>query len=293
MNLSGQIVLLTGGTSGIGRVAARRLADLGATVVITGRNRDRGERILDEIERETTGSGRLLCADFADQSAVQELAKQFRTRFDRLDVLVHNAGTYRHQRELIDGVEATFAINHLAPYLLTHKLADRLVQSAPARVVVTSSGLHSSGTLNLNDLAFENRFTPEAAYARSKLANVLFTFELADRLDGTGVTANTFHPGTIPGTRLSRNSPLHRRLFFRVMASLPGYRTSVEKGAERIVHLAGSPEVADLSGRYFVDMKPTEPAPEAADEKLRERLWETSADLVGVDPRLSISKSVT
>jgi NAD(P)-dependent dehydrogenase (short-subunit alcohol dehydrogenase family) len=287
-DMRGKVVLLTGGTSGIGRAAARMLAERGATVVITGRDQERGERTVTELSEETGGDISLLTADFAEQSEVRRLAREFRGKTDRLDVLVHNVGTYRPERRVTsDGIEETFAVNHLAPFSLTHELIDLLVESAPARVVVVSSGLHQRGHIHFDDLQLARNYDTQRAYAQSKLANVLFTYELARRLTGTDVTANALHPGVIPSTRLGRDSGLWSTLVYHAIGSLPGVGKTPEEGASITAYLAASPDVENVSGKYYAsedpksEPKPIESSPESYNEKLQKRLWESSADLVG------------
>lgn len=292
-DMAGQVILLTGGTSGIGRVTARMLAERGASVVITGRNRERGERTVTELSEETEGDISLLTADFAEQSEVRGLASEFRTEMDRLDVLIHNAGTYCPERRVTsDGIEETLAVNHLAPFLLTHALVDLLIESAPARVVVVSSGLHERGHIHFDDLQLARNYDTQRAYAQSKLANVLFTYELAERLAETGVTANALHPGIIPSTRLGRDSGLWSSFVYHVIGSLPGIGKTIEEGASITAYLAASPDVENVSGEYYAnkdpnsDPKPIESSPESYNERLQKRLWEVSADLVGKEPTL-------
>jgi NAD(P)-dependent dehydrogenase (short-subunit alcohol dehydrogenase family) len=282
-DLTGAVALVTGATGGIGRWAARRLGSLGATVVVTGRDRDRGRAAVAEVER-AGGEGQFFRADFAAMDAVRAVADEFRKRYDRLDVLLHNAGCSRDNRRLTDeGHEETFAVNHLAPYLLTHDLADLPHASAPTRVVVTVSTLHRRGELDFDDLRLETGYDALDAYARSKLANVLFTTELAARFEGSGVTANAVHPGFVPESGLYRDVALPVRAFMTVAARLPFVGTSVEQAADGLVYLAAAPETAEVSGAYFEGRERTEPDSRAHDEQLRERLWNVSADLVGVD----------
>lgn len=276
-------VLLTGGTSGIGAVAARKLASRGATVAIVGRDEARGRRLADDLTASTAGTVRFHRADLATQAAVRRLAAEIESAYDRLDVLAHNAGLSAQERTITaDGVELTLAVNHLAPYLLTHELMDLLRGTPAARVVVTASGVHARGEIDFDDLRLARGYGALDAYARSKLANVLFTFELADRLDG--VVANCFHPGFVPSTELFRDAGLRVRLFARIAAAVPGFGTTPEAGADRLVELATAPEYGRRSGLYVGTNGPEEPAPAATDPALRERLWRVSADLVGVEP---------
>ncbi|MFC7082111.1 SDR family oxidoreductase [Halorussus caseinilyticus] len=285
-----RVVLLTGGTSGIGREAALRLAEGGATVLFTGRDREAGREVLSEVRRaHPESAGEFYRADFADFDAVRELAREVRADYDRLDVLVNNAGTSHSERRTTDeGVELTFAVNHLAPFLLTNLLASRLRESAPARVVTTSSALHEDGSLaDLESVVRGEDFDGLDAYADSKLANVLFTVELAERLAESGVTANCVHPGWIPNTNLVRNATGFSRAFTTaasLVASIApvGPFESVEGAADALAYLVTSEEVADASGAYFDRRERATPASAAADAGLRERLWERSAELVGL-----------
>ncbi|KYH25048.1 short chain dehydrogenase [Halalkalicoccus paucihalophilus] len=280
------VVLLTGATSGIGTVAARRLARMGATVGIVGRDEARGNRLAEEVTASTPGTVRFHRADLATQHAVRRLASEVTSTYDRLDVLVHNAGLSTRDRTITDdGIELTLAVNHLAPYLLTHELMDSLRASAPARVVVTASGIHTRGELAFDDLKMEREYSALDAYARSKLANVAFTLELADRLgDDADIVANCFHPGFVPSTGLFRDAQLRVRLFVRLAAAVPGIGTTPEAGADRLVDLATAPEYGHRSGRYVGTDGPEAPAPAATDPDVREELWRISADLVGIDP---------
>ena len=292
-DMTDKVVLLTGGTSGIGRTTAQMLAECGATVVITGRNQERGEQVVTELSEETGGDSSLLTADFVEQSEVRRLASEFRAERDRLDVLVHNAGTYRPERQVTsDGIEETLAVNHLAPFLLTHELVDLLIESVPARVVVVSSGLHERGHIHFDDLQLERNYDTQRAYAQSKLANLLFTYELARRLDS--VTANALHPGVIPSTRLGRDSGLWSSLVYRFIGSLPRIGKTVEEAASLTAYLAASTDVEGVNGAYYAsrgsksEPEPIESSPESHNETLQRRLWEVSADLVGVESLLPI-----
>ncbi|ACM57498.1 SDR family NAD(P)-dependent oxidoreductase [Halorubrum lacusprofundi] len=283
-DLSDRVIALTGATSGIGRRAAVTLAERGATVAAVGRNRERGEALAAESDA-AAGTIRFHRADLATQSAVRDLAAELRESYDRLDVLAHNAGlSVRSRTETADGIELTLAVNHLAPYLLTRELFDQLAGSAPARVVVTASDLHRRATLDFDDLQFADGYDPLEAYARSKLANVAFTLELADRIpEAAGVTANCLHPGFVPSTNLFRDAALRTRLAVRIAGLLPGVGTTRRAAADRLVRLVASPEYAERTGRYVGEEEMT-PADDTVDSETRERLWSVSADLVGIDP---------
>lgn len=278
-------ILLTGGTSGIGAVAARTLASSGATVVIVGRDTDRGRRLAEDLSRSTSGTVDFHHADLATRDAVRRLADDITDAYDRLDVLVHNAGLSTPDRTITDdGVELTLAVNHLAPYLLTHELMGLLRGSAHARVVVTASGIHTRGAMEFDDLELDREYGALDAYARSKLANVAFTLELAERLAGIeeNVVANCFHPGFVPSTGLFRDASFRVRLLTRLATAVPGVGSSPQVGADRLVELAVAPVYAERSGCYVGGDGPTDPAPIASDPEFRERLWQVSADLVGV-----------
>lgn len=286
-DLRNQVALVTGGTSGIGRETALELADYGASVAIVGRNRKRGRNVAKEIEaRNGDGWAELYVGDLASQDNVRNLAAEFEDRHDRLDLLVNNAGTFRHLRsETVDGIEATFAINHLAPFLLTHLLIDLLVESAPARVVTTTSELHENGTIDFADLECERDYEDMAAYNQSKLANVLFSRELARRLDGTGVTATTANPGFVPETAFTREASIRGRLTLGLFSILPlPFTKSVEEGAETVIRAAASPEYDGVTGEYFSDGDVAESSDESHDAEVRKRLWDVSAGFVGISP---------
>jgi NAD(P)-dependent dehydrogenase (short-subunit alcohol dehydrogenase family) len=280
-DMTGRVVLITGATSGIGEATARALARRGAHVVLAGRDRDRCEATAEAIRGE---SGRAdgveyLLSDLSRRDEVRRLADEFRARHGRLDVLVNNAGVVLMERgETADGIERTWAINHLAYFLLTNRLLDVLKASAPARVVCVSSDAHRAiQGLNWDDLEFRKGYRGFKAYCQSKLANVLFTRELARRLEGSGVTANALHPGLV-NTRIFRG-PGALRVVFRAMANLFG--KTAEDGAKTSIYLAGSPEVAGVTGRYFDRCREVEPSKAAQDDEAARRLWEVSERMTG------------
>ncbi len=278
--MEGEVVLITGGTSGIGKAAATTLAGLGAEVVVNGRNRERGEVAVEEIQRES-GSDNvcLLLADLSVQAEVRRLAGEFRKRYDRLDVLVNNAGLVLKRRtETPDGIETTLAINHLAPFLLTNVLLDLLRKSAPSRIITVSSGAERMGKIDFDDLQSEKRYRGFQVYGMTKLANIIFTFELAERLEGTGVTANCMHPGAV-NTNFGANNRGGMALFFRAFKP---FMRSPEQGAETLVYLAASPEVEEMSGGYLTDHEVQAASKEAYDESVRKRLWDVSEELTGL-----------
>jgi NAD(P)-dependent dehydrogenase (short-subunit alcohol dehydrogenase family) len=274
--MNGKLVVVTGATSGIGEHAALQLAERGATVVPAGRDPARLERIGAAL-RERGSDADPLRADFASQDDVRRLARDLLARHERIDVLVNNAGAVNSSRKLTpDGRELTMAVNHLAPFLLTNLLLDRLKQSAPARVVTTASEAHTAGFVDLDDLDLARRWSIYRAYGTSKLANILFTTELARRLDDTGVTANCLHPGVIR-SRLGRGGIAG--IVWKLGAP---FMASPKRGGARIVHVAAEPAGGKVTGRYFVDDQPRALHGQAADELLAARLWERSAELVGM-----------
>jgi NAD(P)-dependent dehydrogenase (short-subunit alcohol dehydrogenase family) len=276
--IRGRTVVVTGASSGIGAAAAVELSQMGATVVPVGRDRGRLARVADRVGAEP------LQADFASLAEVRELAAELLARHDRIHVLANNAGLIAGRRRLtVDGYESTFAVNHLAPFLLTNLLLGRLGESGSARVVTTSSVAHTGGTVNLADLQGERRWSSMGAYSTSKLANILFTRELARRLEGTDVVANCFHPGVIR-TRLTRRANPLLAVGARIAAPFLG---SPKTGAETLVHLAAAPEGGEVSGGYFVDRRLEAPSLQAQDDDLAAALWERSAELVGITDGIS------
>lgn len=275
-----KVCLITGATSGIGKATAMGLASMGASVVMVGRDRAKGEAALAEIrERSANASVELMLADLSSQEEIRRLADEFKEAYPRLDVLVNNAGVIRSKRvTTADGIEMTFAVNHLAQFLLTDLLLDVLKASAPSRIVNVASGEQRNGTIDFDDLQGENGYKTAKAYSQSKLANVLFTYELARRLEGTGVTANCLHPGVV-GTNLG--SGVSGVFGFTVRALGPLMK-SPEKGAETSIYLASSPEVEGVSGRYFVKKAETRSSEVSHDQSLARRLWEVSADLTNL-----------
>jgi retinol dehydrogenase 14 len=277
--MGGKVALVTGGTSGIGKATAMALAAMGADVVVVGRDRERGERAAEEIRAQTGGHVDLALADLSSQAEVRNLAEEFERRYDRLDALVNNAGLVQSTRtETVDGLESTFAINHLAPFLLTNLLLDMLKQSAPSRVVTVSSEAERWGSIDFDDLQSKKKYRGFPVYGMTKLANIMFTYELAERLKGTGVTATCMHPGAV-NTRFGTNNRGPMTILFRLFK--PFMRTS-EQGADTVIWLAASPEVEGLSGRYYADRKPLEPKKIANDSAARRRLWEESERLTGL-----------
>ncbi|HXV70023.1 MAG TPA: SDR family NAD(P)-dependent oxidoreductase [Acidimicrobiia bacterium] len=277
--MTGKTVLITGGTGGIGRAAAIGLAAMGARVGITGRDRARAERAATDIKAESGNSVvDVFVADLSSQAEVRRMAGEVLAAYPRLDVLVNNVGGFWAHRHLTtDGLEHTFALNHLAPFLLTSLLLERLITSAPARVVTVSSGAQSMGKINFGDLMGKKDYSGQQAYNQSKLANVMFTYELARRLDGTGVTATALHPG-MTNTSFSAEDPA-RAMAPVVLVARPFMR-SPEKGAETVVYLASSPTVEGVTGKYFANRKAKKSNTSSYDGEVTAQLWQVSADLV-------------
>lgn len=280
--MSGRTVLVTGGTGGIGKATAVGLAALGARVGVTGRDRARAERAAADI-RAASGNDAVdvFIAELSSQAEVRRLAADVLQAYPRLDVLVNNVGGFWAHRQLTaDGLERTFALNHLAPFLLTNLLLDRVKQSAPARIVTVSSGAQAMGKIDFDDLMSERKYSGQRAYNQSKLANVMFTYELARRLGGTGVTATVLHPGVVRTAFGAEDpTPMMGALTF---AARPFMKTP-EQGAATAIHLASSPDVEGVTGRYFANRKPKTSSRASYDTAAAARLWQVSADLVGVN----------
>ena len=277
-SLDGKTCLVTGATAGIGRVSALELARLGAKVFVVARDPARGEALAREIQG-GGGKAELLLADLASQQSIRELARRLLARGEPLHVLVNNAGVFERSRRLnADGIEMVFAVNHLAYFLLTQLLLDRLRASAPARIVNVASDAHRWGTIDFDDLEGEKSYRSMRIYGRSKLANILFTYELARRLEGTGVTVNCLHPGAV-STRLgAQNGAIARVL----IGLLRPFLRSPQDGAKTSVHLAAAPEVDGVSGKYFIDCRPAQSSRESQDREIARRLWERSAAMTGI-----------
>ncbi len=268
-----KVCIVTGGNTGIGKATVEGLAKLGATVVIACRDVARGQRALDEVAA-STGSRTLhvLQLDLASLASVRAFAAAFTAKFSRLDVLIENAGVMTRKRELtVDGFEMDFGVNHVGHFLLTDLLLPLLRASAPSRIVVVSSALHSSGKLDFADLTMARRWS--GAYPRSKLANMLFVRALSRRLQGSKVVVNGLHPGVI-ATELARDYPALIRLLARWFLKSPA------KGARTSLYLATAPEAGTTSGGYFVDARPRRPSAAALDDALAERLWTETERLI-------------
>jgi NAD(P)-dependent dehydrogenase (short-subunit alcohol dehydrogenase family) len=279
--MRGKTCLVTGASSGIGKAAAREFARRGATVVVAGRNPEKSAATVQQIRRQTGNpSVEFLLADLSSQGQVWQLAEDFKSRYQRLDVLVNNAGAIvLSRRQSVDGIEMTFALNHLSYFLLTNLLLDSLISGNPSRVINVSSSAHQQASIHFEDLQGAHRYRGWRAYGRSKLANLLFTFELARRLEGTGVTTNAAHPGLVATNLLANNGPAGRLMNLGLRVAGRG----VAAGAETIVYLASSPDVAGVTGKYFVEKKAVPSSQASRDATAAGRLWRISAELTGLE----------
>lgn len=280
-DLAGKTMLITGASSGIGLEAAVKLARRGADVVLVARDAKKTEAAVSEVkQRSSSQKVTSLLHDLSTMAAVRACAAEFRSKHSRLDVLVNNAGgVSEHRKVTADGFEQTFAVNHLAPFLLTHLLLDMVKKSAPSRIVVTASVGHRRGTMDFDDLHFEKGgYSIMGAYGRSKLANVLFASELSRRLAGTGVVANSLHPGAV-ATPIWSKAPWYTK---PALAIAKLFMISPEAGGDTLVHLAAAPETATMTGLYFEKNKPVKPTRLARDEAVARRLWEVSEKLTGI-----------
>jgi NAD(P)-dependent dehydrogenase (short-subunit alcohol dehydrogenase family) len=278
--MHGKVVVITGATSGIGRIAAEALAAQGARIVLVARDEGRAESVVARLrEVAPQVAHRAHIGDLLSLADTKRVGDRIAAEESRIDVLINNAGNIFARRALTaDGMERTFALNHMAYFLLTHQLRDRLVASAPARIVNTASAAHRGNVLDFGDLQMEKRYRPMTAYGRSKLANILFTRELARHLAGTGVTTNCLHPGFV-ATRFGQSEGG----VFAAMVSLSMvFASKPERGAKTIVHLAASPDAAAVTGGYFVDCREVVPSRKAQDEVAARRLWQESLRLAGL-----------
>lgn len=278
--LAGKTCLITGATSGIGRATAEALAGMGASLVLVARDRARGEATVAEIaERTGRRDATLLLGDLSSQAEVRRVAAEFLASERPLHVLINNAGVVNVRRSVTaDGIEATFAVNHLAYFLLTNLLLARLTSSAPSRIVNVSSDAHKFAPLDFDDLENTRRYRAMRVYGQSKLANILFTDELARRLAGSGVTANSLHPGAV-GTGLGKNNGAWARVLIALLR--PFFRTPAD-GAATSVYLASSPAVEGVTGRYFARQRPHRTSEAARDADAARRLWDISARMTGL-----------
>ncbi len=269
--MNGKVCIVTGATSGIGAETAKQLAQRGATVIVVGRNAEKSAGAVAWIKQQSDNAAvDYLLADLSSQQDIRALAQRFKDKYARLDVLVNNAGgLWRSRQESVDGIEMTFAVNHLSYFLFTNLLLDTLIASAPARIVNVASNLHQQAALDFDDLQSTRHYSGWAAYNNSKLINVLFTYELARRLSGVRVTANALHPGVISTNLMTANDSSRARF--------DPASTGGEHGARTSVYLASSPEVEGVTGKYFVASKAVASSPASYDEAAARRLWQVSA----------------
>jgi NAD(P)-dependent dehydrogenase (short-subunit alcohol dehydrogenase family) len=280
--MQGKICMVTGANSGIGKATALALAQMGATVVMVCRDRARGEQARSEITTQSRNNAvDLLQADLSSQQSIRQLVETFQHHYTHLHVLINNAGAAfpGRRRETVDGVEMTFAVNYLAPFLLTNLLLDVLTASAPARIINVSSAAHQSGSMQMDDLQAEKRYRPMRTYPQAKLAVVLFTYELARRLQGMGVTVNCLHPGFVATNFAQSDGGPAVRLLVKVLGS---FGASPQEGANTSIYLASSAEVEGVTSKYFVKCIPRRSAAISSDESLQRHLWEQSAQLVNL-----------
>ena len=280
LSMQGKICLVTGASSGIGKATALGLARMGATVVIVCRDANKGEAALSEIKQKSgNNSIDLLVADLSSQKEIHRLADGYRSKYQHLHVLINNAGVYYTKRHVtVDSLEAMFAVNYLARFLLTNLLRDIIKSSAPARIINVAGAYHAKGKINFADLQGEKDFEGQRANHQSKLADVLFTYELARRLEGTGVTANCLHPGMVATDLVDKDKDFP--VFFKYLYKLSKpLMKSPDKGAQTSIYLASSPEVEGVTGQYFVNKKIAESSPESHNTQLAQHLWEVSEKL--------------
>jgi len=277
--IRGKTCMITGATSGIGRASAIDLGKLGAKLVLVCRNRERGEELVGEIKHGGNSEVDLMIADLQSQAEIRKLAADFLATKKPLHVLMNNAGIFNMKRHIgSDGIEEVWAVNHLAYFLLTLLLLDRIKQSAPARIINISSHLHQNATIKFDDLGGERSYGGMSSYGQSKLANVLFTYELARRLAGTGVTVNAVHPGAV-ATNLARNNGGIVSAAWKLAGT---FMRSPENGARTQVYLASAPEVDGVTGKYFIDEKEARSSAESHDASIARRLWNISAQMTGL-----------
>ncbi|TVQ08360.1 MAG: SDR family oxidoreductase [Bacteroidetes bacterium] len=277
MEIKEKICIITGATSGIGRETALELARAGAVLILPIRDSLKGDILKDEILEQTPHAKLdFMHCDLASFASIREFATAFKKKYKQLHILINNAGIWETKRNLTeDGIERNFAVNHLAPFLLTNLLLETLKGSAPARIVNVASDAHKQGKINFTDLEYEKKFSSLGSYAQSKLANILFTKKLSQKLKGTGVTANCLHPGVV-STNLFDKMP---NLLMSIMSL---FMISPRKGAQTTLYLATSPQVENVSGEYFAKSKSKKPAPQALRQDVADRLWEISEKYVGI-----------
>lgn len=280
-DMTGRICVVTGANRGIGRATAEGLTRLGARVILVCRRKEDGEAVSREIAGWSPVVPDVVTADLSSQSSIRQAAAYLRGRYPRLHVLINNAGVIPRRREVtVEGLEMQLAVNHLAYFLLTNLLLPQLQAGAPSRIINVSSGAHAHASIDFDDLQAERNYQPKAVYSRSKLANILFTYELARRLSGSGVTANTLNPGVVATKMLAdyMGVPIAGGALARTFGAKP------EEGAETGIYLASSPEVETVTGKYFERKQQTASSRESYDEATARRLWEVSERLTGLSP---------
>jgi retinol dehydrogenase 14 len=279
-SMAGRTVLITGATSGIGRATALELAAMGANIAITGRDHRRTDNAAREIKAAGAGDVDVFVADLSSQAQVRRLAGEVLEGLSRIDVLVNNVGGYWSTRHVTaDGLERTFALNHLAPFLLTNLLLARLERTAPARVVTVASNAHARGRIDFDDLQGERSYSGGRAYSQSKLANLLFSYQLARRLRRSAVTANALHPGVVRTSFGAEDPARIQRLLVPILRPV---MKSPAQGSTTSIHLASAAELEQVSGRYFANRRPTRSSSRSHDQAVAARLWELSEELVGL-----------
>jgi retinol dehydrogenase-14 len=284
--MSEKVCIITGASSGIGKATALGLAQMGATVVLVCRDKDRGEAVLNEIkQRYQNSSVDLSVADLSSQESIRALVRQYVDKYKQLHVLINNAGVYFTKRHVTaDGVETVFAVNYLAPFLLTNLLLDTLKRSTPSRIINVAGAHHSKGKINFDDLQGAQDFDGSRAIAQSKLALVLYTYELARRLEGTGVTVNCSDPGMVATNLTDKDKDFPK--FFKYMFKLiKPFLKSPANGAETSIYLALSPETEGITGQYFANKKISKSSPASYDIDTARRLWDISLILAGLSTR--------
>jgi NAD(P)-dependent dehydrogenase (short-subunit alcohol dehydrogenase family) len=282
--MNGKTCIVTGANTGIGLETAAGLMRQGATVVLACRDRAKSEEALRDLEaRGTPGRAVAMDLDLGSMKSIHAFADAFQSRFNRLDALVNNAGIMPGQRYTTsDGFEMVFGVNHLGHFLLTHRLLDLIKRSAPSRIVVVASTMHHRGRLNFDDLHSVGRYAPMAVYSNSKLANVMFANSLARRLEGSGVTVNSLHPGVVATNIIRKQIADFPRWLHPLEKPVMAIMLTPEKGARTSVYLASSPEVDGVSGKYFVKCRPARVAKRSLDRDAQERLWEISERATGI-----------
>lgn len=275
-----RICLITGADSGIGKAVAKLLAQLDITLLLVSRNHVRGERAVKEIGADCNADLFLFIADLSSQESIRNLAKKIKERFKRIDVLINNAGARFSGRHItIDGIEATFAVNYLSRFLLTNLLLDLLKESEQGRIINVSGEYHRKGKINFNDLNLKENYSAFTASAQSKLADILYTYSLAEKLKNTNITANCMHPGSVATNIIYSDPDAGAGIKFLYAVSAL-FLSKPEKSAETVIYLATSQNVSSITGKYFINKKAVESSPLSYDKELGSKLWEVSEDLI-------------